>query len=100
MSNNAEMSDFQKSFMSRGTQAKLFTQTEFDEALALAKAEIMTVAIDTTKQALRIEREECAKIAEEMEKEVHDAVGDPRVREFKSDIAEAIRNRIPSQRLS
>jgi len=43
---------------------KLFTQTEFDAALVEAKAEIMAIAIQTTKQAIAIEREECAKIAE------------------------------------
>jgi hypothetical protein len=61
-----------------------FTQAEFDDALAIARAEIMTVAIETTKQAILIEREECAKLADEcvnIEK-----------------LGEAIRNRIPSQR--
>jgi hypothetical protein len=44
---------------------KLFTQTEFDAALTEAKAEIMAIAIQTTKQAIAIEREECAKLADE-----------------------------------
>jgi thiazole synthase ThiGH ThiG subunit len=93
-----EMSNFQKQFLAGSGQVQVFTQKEFDEALTLAKAEIMTVAIETTKQAIFIERDECAKIAEEMERERYDAVGDPRVTEFKSSIAEAIRNRIPTQR--
>ena len=58
------LSDFQRSFLARGTDNQLFTQKEFDETLALAKAEIMQVAIETTKQAIGIEREECAKIAD------------------------------------
>ena len=44
------------------------------------------------------ERQACAEVAEKMEREVFNAVGDPRVSEFKSQIAEAILNRIPSQR--
>jgi hypothetical protein len=32
--------------------------------LSEAKAEIMAIAIETTKQALAIEREECAKLAD------------------------------------
>jgi hypothetical protein len=43
----------------------MFTQREFDKALAEAKAEIMTIAIEATKQAIAIEREECARLAED-----------------------------------
>lgn len=54
----------------------------------------MAVAIETTKRAIFIEREECARIverlaAEEDEGELSTAM---------KDAAEAIRNRIPSQR--
>jgi thiazole synthase ThiGH ThiG subunit len=79
----AELSNFQKQFLAGSGQVQVFTQKEFDDAMALAKAEIMTVAIETTKQAIFIERDECAKIAE--------VEGQP-------DIAEKIRNRIPTQR--
>jgi len=41
----------------------LYTQNEFNDALTEAKAEIMAVAIQTTKQALAIERNACADIA-------------------------------------
>jgi hypothetical protein len=64
-----ELSDFQKKFFARGTASRVFTQEEFDEALALAKAEIMQIAIDTTKTAIAIEREECAKVCEQFEPE-------------------------------
>ena len=64
-----ELTDFQKKFFARGTGNKLFTQEEFDNALAIARAEIMQVAIDTTKTAIAIEREECAKICEQFEPE-------------------------------
>jgi len=39
------------------------------------------------------EREACAKMAEQIEKDRFDAVGDPRIKEFKSKIAAAIRAR-------
>jgi hypothetical protein len=64
-----ELTDFQKKFFARGTNSRVFTQEEFDEALALAKAEIMQIAINTTKTAIAIEREECAKVCERFEPE-------------------------------
>ena len=79
-----ELSGLARQILSTSGVQRFFTQAEFDDALAIAKAEIMHVAIETTKQALLIEREECAKLADEcvdIEK-----------------LGEAIRNRIPSQR--
>ena len=67
------LSDFQKSFLARGTGQTLFTQKEFDEGLAIEEAKIMTIAIETTKTAISIEREECAKILDEMIKEFEKA---------------------------
>jgi hypothetical protein len=87
-----DMSDFQKQFLSKGVGNKLFTQPEFDEALRLAQAEIMSMAIYTTKQAINIEREECAKIAHDMEKER--TGGDDK---FTSDIARAILTRLENK---
>lgn len=90
-----ELSDFQKQFLlGKGAGQKLFTQNEFDDALAFAKAEIMAIAIDTSKRAVMIEREACAELieklaAEEDERELSTAM---------KNAAEAIRNRIPSQR--
>jgi hypothetical protein len=77
-----EMTDFQKAFLAKGTGQTLFTQKEFDEALALAQAEIMAMAIETTRTAIKIERDECAKLAEDAEQ---------------TELANKIRNRIPSQ---
>ena len=80
----SEMSDFQKQFMAKGVGNTLFTQKEFDDALAMAQAEIMAMAIEASKTAVLMEREACAKLAEEcvnIEK-----------------LPEDIRNRIPSQR--
>jgi hypothetical protein len=88
-----ELTDFQKRFFAQGTGQQLFTAKEFEEGLAQAKAEIMAVAIQTTKQALLIERDECARILEaEMEEQ------DTAVRGVLEMLAERIRNRIPSQR--
>ena len=88
-----KMSQLQRQLLSGGGGVTLFTQQEFDEALALAKAEIMAVAIQTTKQAILIEREECAKIADEWGNSASDHEAGAGL-----NIAEAIRNRIPSQR--
>ena len=64
-----ELTDFQKKFFACGTGATLFTQEEFNNELALAQAQIMKVAVDTTKTAIAIEREECAKVCEQFEPE-------------------------------
>lgn len=58
-------SDFQRSFLARGTGNTLFTQKEFDDAVAIAKAEIMQIAIDATKTAIVLERQECANLVKD-----------------------------------
>ena len=62
---DAELSPLARQLLGNSGAMKLFTQTEFDAALRGAKAEIMAIAIQTTKQAIAIEREECAKLADE-----------------------------------
>lgn len=52
--------NFEKNLLSQG-QA-FFTQDEFNKTLGEAKAEIMAVAIQTTKQAMFMERELCAEL--------------------------------------
>jgi hypothetical protein len=89
-----ELSDFQKKFFARGTGATLFTQEEFDQALAIAKAEIMQIAINTTKTAISIEREECAKVVGVMRKGL-DGVDVPMVLDVALEqLAAQIRNRL------
>ena len=78
-----ELSPLARQLLGGNGHVKFYTQQEFDDSLALAKAEIMTVAIQTTKTALMIEREACSQMAREAGHE---------------DLAEAILNRIPSQR--
>ena len=83
MTEKKELSGLARQILSGGGHVTLFTQQEFDEALALGKAEIMTVAIETTKTALMIERQACADMVKE--------AGHP-------ELAEQIMNRIPAQR--
>lgn len=86
-----ELTDFQKTFLARGTDSKVFTQDEFDSALTVAQAEIMAVAIETTKKAILIEREACADIVDKF------VTTEPFSDQAK--LVELIRNRIPSQRM-
>lgn len=84
--------NFEKNIFSQGHT--LYTQKEFDEALAQAKAEIMAIAIQTSKQAVMIERQACAELVAELaamedEGEVSTAL---------NNAARAILSRIPSQR--
>jgi hypothetical protein len=79
----SELSNFQKNFLAGSGHVEVFTQKEFDDALVLAKAEIMTVAIDTTKTAIYIEREACADMVREA---------------GHTELSEKILNRIPAQR--
>ena len=53
----------------------------------------MAMAIEASKMAVVVEREACAKIAYELENDTYGKADD-----FKSVIAEAILNRVPSQR--
>ena len=85
MTEKKEMSQLARQLLGSSGAVTLFTQQEFDEALAVAKAEIMMVAIETTKKAIMIEREECAKLADECV-------------DIKK-LGDAIRNRIPTQQV-
>jgi hypothetical protein len=81
MSEKKELSGLARQILSGGGHVQLFTQQEFDEALALAKAEIMTVAIETSKAAIMIEREACA-----------DVVRDLAAQEDEGELCTALRN--------
>ena len=56
--------NFDKNIFSQGQT--LFTQNEFDKALSEAKGEIMAIAIQTTKQAMFLERRACAQMLMDM----------------------------------
>ena len=94
MTEKKEMSQLARQLLGGSGAVTFYTQQEFDDAITIAKAEIMTVAIQTTKQALMIERQACAELvaglaADEDEGEVATAL---------KNASEAILNRIPSQR--
>lgn len=89
-----EQSDFQKQFFAKGTGGTLFTQKEFDDALEIAKAEIMAFAIEASKMAVVMEREACAKLVDE-EGESHT---DMPYKEHFIELAARIRDRIPTQK--
>ena len=93
MSEKKELSQLAKTILSGAGHITTFTQQEFDEALALAKAEIMTVAIETTKQAIRIERTECAKLVMELASQEDEGETCTALK----NAAQAILNRIPGQ---
>jgi hypothetical protein len=89
-----ELSPLARQLLGNAGHIELFTQKEFDDALALAKAEIMQIAIETTKKALSIEREECAKIVDEMRNKI-DTPDAPMMLDITLvQIAESIRNRM------
>ncbi len=72
----AELSDFQKKFLAVGQGQQVFTQHEYDNAVAAAKAEIITVAIEATKYAISMEREECALLADSTHPELAQQIRD------------------------
>jgi hypothetical protein len=88
-----DLTDFQKRFLLGSQGQTLYTQKEFDEHLAQAKAEIMAIAIQTSKQAVLIERKACADLvlrlaAEEDEGETSTAL---------KNAAMAVLRRLPGQ---
>lgn len=94
MTEKKEVSQLARQLLGTSGAVTFFTQQEFDDAITIAKAEIMTVAIETSKKVILIEREACAELvralaSEEDEGEVATAL---------KNAAEAILNRIPSQR--
>ena len=71
----------------------LFTQDEFNKALSEAKSEIMAVAIQTTKQAMFLERRACAQMLLDMA----DMEDEGTVCTALRNAAEHMVNRIPAQ---
>jgi hypothetical protein len=94
MTEKKELSQLARQLLGNSNAVEFYTQQEFDAALTVAKAEIMTLAIQTSKQAIMIERQACAELvaalaAAEDEGEVATSL---------KNASEAILNRIPSQR--
>jgi hypothetical protein len=59
-----ELSPLARQLLGHANVMPMFTQKEFDRALLEARSEIMAIAIQTTRQAIAIEREECARLVE------------------------------------
>lgn len=94
MTEKKELSGLARQILGGSGTVHFFTQQEFDDAMTIAKAEIMTVAIETTKTAIKIEREACADVVQALA----DAEDEGETCTALKNAAEAIRNRIPSQR--
>lgn len=94
MTEKKELSPLARQLLGDNGHVKFYTQQEFDESLAIAKAEIMTVAIQTSKQAIYIERQACAEIV----RNLADSEDEGELATALKNASEAILNRIPSQR--
>jgi hypothetical protein len=94
MTEKKELSQLARQLLGNSNAVEFYTQQEFDAALTLAKAEIMTVAIQTSRQAIMIERQACSEVCKHLaEQEDEGEVSTALV-----NAAAAILNRIPSQR--
>jgi len=60
-----ELSPLARQILGHSNTMQMFTQKEFDRALEEAKAEIMSFAIDAARQAVDMENEMCARMADE-----------------------------------
>ena len=91
------ISDFQKSFLARGTGNKLFTEQELFTELEAVRREIMTMSIEAARMAVKIERDACAMVVEKMIEDLDKAYTPTIINEALQQAVEKIRNRIPSQ---
>jgi|GEM_PF-1454370 len=98
MSEKKELSQLARQLLGNSGAVEFYTQQEFDAALTVAKAEIMTVAIQTSKQAIMIERQACAELALEGTGEPVQTATLEILMAERQRIHDAILNRIPSQR--
>ena len=89
-----ELSPLARQLLGDNGHVKFYTQQEFDASLAIAKAEIMTVAIQTSRQVVMIERQACSDLV----RDLATAEDEGEVSTALMNAAMAIINRIPSQR--
>ena len=89
-----EVSQLARQLLGTSGAVEFYTQQEFDAAVAIAKAEIMTVAIETSKKVVLIEREACAELVQKLADEEDEGA----VATALKNASEAILNRIPAQR--
>lgn len=93
MTEKKELSGLARQILGGSGAVDFYTQQEFDATLAIAKAEIMTVAIETTKRAIMIERKECSRLVAELANQEDEG----EVATALMNAAKAVYNRIPSQ---
>jgi hypothetical protein len=93
-----ELSGLARQLLQTSGAQTFFTQTEFDDAIAIAQAEIMHVAVETTKKAIFIERQACAELALQGTDEPVQTKTLEILQAERQRIHDAILNRIPSQR--
>jgi hypothetical protein len=89
-----ELSGLARQLLQTSGAQTFFTQAEFDDAIAIAQAEIMHVAVETTKKAIFIERQACADLVLELA----DSEDEGETCTALKNASSAILNRIPSQR--
>ena len=89
-----ELSGLARQLLQTSGAQTFFTQAEFDDAIAIAQAEIMHVAVETTKKAIFIERQACADLVLELA----DTEDEGETCTALKNASSAILNRIPSQR--
>jgi len=89
-----ELSGLARQLLQTSGAQTFFTQAEFDDAIAIAQAEIMHIAVETTKKAIFIERQACADLVLELA----DSEDEGEICTALKNASSAILNRIPSQR--
>jgi hypothetical protein len=94
MSEKKELSQLARQILGNSGTVQFFTQQEFDAALTAARAEIMTVAIETTKQAVFIERLACSEFVQALA----DDEDEGEVATALKNAADGLLGRIPTQR--
>jgi hypothetical protein len=88
-----EVSQLARQLLGTTGAVEFYTQQEFDATLAIAKAEIMTVAIETSKRAILIERKECSRLVAELANQEDEG----ELATALMNAAKAIYNRMPNQ---
>lgn len=94
MTEKKELSQLARQLLGNSNAVEFYTQQEFDSALTLAKAEIMAVAIQTSKQVVMLERQACADVCKHLAEQEDEGETSTAL----MNAAMMIMNRIPSQR--
>ena len=94
MTEKKELSELAQQLLGNSNAVQFYTQQEFDQALAIAKAEIMAVAIQTSRQVVMLERQACSEICKQLAEQEDEGETSTAL----MNAAMMIMNRIPSQR--